>query len=142
MKPSKRNFVHYALVYLQEQNVKMNARIWLPHHLQCQFTRQCRKAISFVRNQFLGVRDKFSESFKVNRLRGKEEICLIDISTPLGGTYDADDEKEIAAKMGQFEVTKSVFISTEKTTIEYLTISKWLKNGRTLDRRNVTCYEA
>lgn len=61
-------------------------------------------------------------------------MCLIDISTSLRKTYDADDEKEIA-KMGQFQLTKIRFsTSTEKKTIEYFTIFKWMKDGRICTR--------
>lgn len=46
------------------------------HHLEDNVKRR-RKSISFVWNQFRGVRDKVSERFKVNRLLGKGQICFI-----------------------------------------------------------------
>lgn len=54
--------------------------------------------------------------------------------TSLKKTYDVDDEKEIAAKMGTISTNEDSFLFQRKKTIEYFTISKWMKDGRTLDR--------
>lgn len=76
---------------------------------------------------FRYIRDRLTERFKVNRLLGKEEIWyLTSISTLLRKTYDANDEKEIATKMGQFQLTKIRFYPDEKE-------NHWIFYGFSMD---------
>lgn len=80
--------------------------------------------IYFFRSRSIcGVEEtKSNERFKVHRLRDKEEVRLIDTSAPLGKTYDANDEKEIAAKRGQFQLTKIRFyFNGKRKPYEYFT---------------------
>jgi len=122
-----------VLVYLQEtheHSVEISTRLWLP-------VSQCHLQDN-VESLFLsfGIDStvwETSERFKVNRLRDKEEIFLIDIHLSRRLTTWMM-RKRLPQKWGQFQLTKIRFYFNGKKTIEYFTIFKWMKDGRTLDR--------